>query len=755
MDTNEPAAPQPRPDDPVAPASVSAPSFDEPATPAGFLVRNGVTLAMVALFAAAVIYFFTRVEDSLDVAYNIGKVAVGLGLVIFIHELGHFVAAKLCDVHVETFSVGFGPAFLGVCAFKWGETTYKLAWFPLGGYVKMLGEGDGEDGAEDDPRSFKNKSVWQRMVIISAGVVMNVLLAVVCFIFVYMTHGINQHPGVMGHIEPGAAAWKKGMMPGAYIERIADKDNPYYEDIQRRVMNNRKGQPIDVVYDTYEAGRAVRHQEQIVPATNEDWPVPILGIQSASIPVLLAPRNKIKGPTMPESAAARAQPAFEFNDRVLASSSDPDDPEKVTPLPPDPRRPDGDHRDFFELRRRMQRLAGKPMILRVQRAGSATPIDVRVPAAFAQTLGVRLRMSKIVAIRDNSPAAKAGVRARDGAEEGDEIASIEVTRRDGAKVRYSATPGDGEPLDPLRLPTQLALWAIGRPTDWRVRLTVLRTTGHQDRVPTPVELTWDSNWDPLDDAPVYATSPMSLAGLGLAYRVQTVIDGVDTGSPAAGTPLKPGDVITSLEIKRAGGDGKPVTRQTKVKEDMGASYFSALLDGGVEEVTLTVNGGDTVTLKPREDPTWPLTERGIMFQSDSRLVKANGVGEAIALGTRRLASQMASIYENLYALATRRIPIDAVAGPLSISKIAYDYAERDIYEFILFLALININLAVVNFLPIPVLDGGHMVFLIYEKLRGKPPSDQVRFIATICGLVIVLGLMVFTFSVDIRRLFFR
>ena len=81
-------------------------------------------------------------------------------------------------------------------------------------------------------------------------------------------------------------------------------------------------------------------------------------------------------------------------------------------------------------------------------------------------------------------------------------------------------------------------------------------------------------------------------------------------------------------------------------------------------------------------------------------------------------------------------------------------AERDIYEFILFLALISINLAVVNFLPIPVLDGGHMVFLIYEKLRGKPPSDQVRFIATICGLVIVLGLMVFGFWVDIRRLFF-
>jgi len=97
---------------------------------------------------------------------------------------------------------------------------------------------------------------------------------------------------------------------------------------------------------------------------------------------------------------------------------------------------------------------------------------------------------------------------------------------------------------------------------------------------------------------------------------------------------------------------------------------------------------------------------------------------------------------------------DTISGPISIAAWSYSLANRDIYELIMFLAVININLAVVNFLPIPVLDGGHMVFLIYEKLRGKPPSDQVRFIATICGLVIVLGLMVFAFSVDIRQWFF-
>ena len=69
------------------------------------------------------------------------KVMIGLGLVIFIHELGHFLAAKWCDVHVRTFSIGFGPA-VPFCSYKWGETTYMVGIIPLGGYVSMVGEGD-------------------------------------------------------------------------------------------------------------------------------------------------------------------------------------------------------------------------------------------------------------------------------------------------------------------------------------------------------------------------------------------------------------------------------------------------------------------------------------------------------------------------------------------------------------------------------------------------------------------------------------
>src|SRR5205085_7833771 len=124
------------------------------------------------------------VSYGFDGIFRAGLVVLGLGFVIFIHELGHFATAKWCDVHVQTFSIGFGPALPG-CSWQRGETTYKIAILPLGGYVQMVGEGPEADEEEDYPRSFKNKTVGQRMLIISAGVIMNLLFGALAIIVVY------------------------------------------------------------------------------------------------------------------------------------------------------------------------------------------------------------------------------------------------------------------------------------------------------------------------------------------------------------------------------------------------------------------------------------------------------------------------------------------------------------------------------------------------------------------------------------------
>src|SRR5262249_10191090 len=227
--------------DPTPPLPAAEP---EP-TLGQWLARNGPSLVVVA---ALLVFLYIKFEN-LDY-WALLKMALGLGLVIFIHELGHFLVAKWCDVHVTTFSIGFGPALPG-CSYQWGETTYKLSLIPLGGYVQMVGQVDGDegsDGSEDDPRSYRNKSVSQRMAIISAGVIMNVILAILCFIGVYQGPGKDRPAAVIGAVDSDAPAFKLGMRSGDEVLRIGTTEKPTFEELMIRVMSSQVDEklPFDI-----------------------------------------------------------------------------------------------------------------------------------------------------------------------------------------------------------------------------------------------------------------------------------------------------------------------------------------------------------------------------------------------------------------------------------------------------------------------------------------------------------------------------
>ena len=190
-----------------------------------------------SVFVIAVIVLICRFLHPLDVLLA----GLGLSLIIFLHELGHFLAAKWCDVHVKTFSIGFGPA-LPFCSFKKGETTYKLAMIPLGGFVAMVGEQDehgdtvepeDEDPTQvnEDPRSLKNKSVWQRMLIISAGVIMNLILGAICFIIAYM-HGVKETPAIASDVSTWHRRLASRNAPGSVIQQIDSRVNPDFTDLR-------------------------------------------------------------------------------------------------------------------------------------------------------------------------------------------------------------------------------------------------------------------------------------------------------------------------------------------------------------------------------------------------------------------------------------------------------------------------------------------------------------------------------------------
>ena len=170
---------------------------------------------------------------------NILKVALGLGFVIFIHELGHFLLAKWNGVKVEKFSIGFGPTIFG---FRRGETEYVLAAIPLGGFVKMLGEGPEDDlNKSSDPRAYPNKSVGARMAIISAGVIMNVFLGLACFVYAY-GHGMDTIPAKTGALVASSPAYKAGLRVGDEIVAIDGRLDISYTTLLLKVSLSGPGQ---------------------------------------------------------------------------------------------------------------------------------------------------------------------------------------------------------------------------------------------------------------------------------------------------------------------------------------------------------------------------------------------------------------------------------------------------------------------------------------------------------------------------------
>jgi regulator of sigma E protease len=163
---------------------------------------------------------------------NIWWYLVLIGVMILLHELGHFIAARMFDVKVETFSFGFGPRLFG---FKHGDTDFRFSLLPiLGGYVKMAGDQPGDESATQDPRSLMAKPRWQRLIITFAGPAINVVLAVVLLAGLFMQHYPKvptPRDPVVGYVVPDGAAAKAGLQAGDRVVQIDNKVDPTWDDI--------------------------------------------------------------------------------------------------------------------------------------------------------------------------------------------------------------------------------------------------------------------------------------------------------------------------------------------------------------------------------------------------------------------------------------------------------------------------------------------------------------------------------------------
>jgi regulator of sigma E protease len=166
---------------------------------------------------------------------------VVLGVLILVHEFGHFLVARLAGVGVERFSIGFGPV---LWRFRGKETEYCLSAFPLGGYVKMMGDDDnplegGKTGVVDPAKAFNNKPLLTRFLIVFAGPAMNCLLAVVIFALVFMILGRPMAPAVVGRVTSGGPAAQAGVSLGDRIVAVDGRPVQYWEDVLRAVQDLR------------------------------------------------------------------------------------------------------------------------------------------------------------------------------------------------------------------------------------------------------------------------------------------------------------------------------------------------------------------------------------------------------------------------------------------------------------------------------------------------------------------------------------
>lgn len=546
-----------------------------------------------------------------------------IGPLIFIHELGHLLAAKLVDVKVGRFSIGFGPPLLRR---RIGETEYCLAPIPLGGYVTLLGQNPYEEIPEQDrDRALSNKPLWARYLVLAAGPLANLIVPILLYFFFFLTHAV-QPPPVIGTVLDGSAAALAGLEPGDRIVEIDGSDVRSWKEMQTMVAES---PDVELRIEIEKQGKRVER--------------------------FVTPRRT-------------------FVENPLGI--------------PEPRGLLGVYAHFY-----------------------------------APQIGI---------VDTRSPAYEGGLRT------GDVITSI-----------------DGEPVRTIENLETL----VADPPDSLIRLTYLRP--HATKFQFGTLLWFESNHAQLLPRPELSTRRYAADGsrnlpganespTGL-LPANTFVRAIDHDSPAARAGLRPGDRV--LEV-----GGQPVTRWESVAN---------ILDRAQDEpVTMLVQGLDqeprelTVKQEVRTRRDIYKTEFTYLYfgaepYGISRAPDLEPIRGRFTYATRAAWGETVYMLDMMWTalrqMVTLQRGVDELSSVVGIFAFAGTAAEQGPTEFLMLMALISLNLAFVNLLPIPILDGGHLLFFTIEAIRRKPLGQRAREIASAIGLVVVLLLMLIALRNDVMR----
>ncbi|UCG15855.1 MAG: RIP metalloprotease RseP [Phycisphaerales bacterium] len=738
---------------------------------------------------------------------------MGFSAVIFVHELGHFLVAKWCGIRVEKFAVGF---FREIWGFTRGETRYSFNVLPLGGYVKMLGQEDfevdksGELMVKDDPRAYSNKSVGQRMVVISAGVVMNLLFAGVLFAIVFMI-GLPSQVTKVGYVVPNGPADQAGILHGDVIKQIDGKPIRDFKELTMAIVLAEPLEEMEFTVDRKGTSKTV----DVIPINTEEKSVQQIGIGPALTRTVV-----LVGPDFDP----KREDAPRFGDKVVSING-----KEVT---------DENANDLIYM------MGFKPTIeSRVIVERPADPDDEdsptrRVELSIPSRLVIKprgLTRRGTVDVLGLTPLARVdfvepGGRAwLGGLEVGDVILKwgdvgyptrSQIIKETASVCRRKVNDGpDVFDTSERDVPVRVLRPATGEELSLIIRPRVKRTLAQKI-------------------ARAFSGYGPGLPRIGASFdfladnvtRIGAIVaeaDGKPTPASAAGIP--PGALITKV-------NGVPVSRWVQLVEQLrvnaGRSVTLAYVSNGASERTcelavpesirtklglgpqariLAINGEQgikkkttygirateqeieryisashpvgtrallkdaagqtvevryldhflaepqTVELAVTEDMLDPWLGRimytmDLGFAQEQKTIRETNPLSAMGVGAKKTYYFVLQVYVIMKRMIfSRSVGVENISGPVGIVKIGGQVAQAGWPQMLFFLAMISANLAVINFLPLPIVDGGHMIFLIIEKVKGSPISIKIQMATQVVGLALIITLFLYVTLQDLMK----
>ena len=644
-------------------------------------------------------------------------VAVGFGFLIFIHELGHFVAARLVGIRIVRFAIGFGPRLFGTNRSvdhkdhdkRVPGTDYCLCLIPCGGYVKMAGgEGEGDADVTGAPDEFPSKTPGQRALVVASGPFMSIVIALPLFFAAFMM-GLERPSSRVNHIVPEMPAWHTGMKRGDLITGLKIEGETEWQSIRlwrdvklNQILQEKVGK---IVVRVERDGI-----EKQFSMTTKNGNGHLIGIEPAIAGKGMGKQmgyiSTLMGHVPGDSGFAKAgitpgSRIREVNGRKVATW--------------------GDINAEF-LTKPSQQVS----IKFDDKNGASRAANVMVKSETYWWLGIQTEVPSAAGlIRPNFPAARAGIKP------GDRITAV-----------------GGQPVaNWLELKDRVMAAAPGA-----VKLTV--ATGSESR---DVEVILE-NGDEMAD----------VAGMA---RPLPVVTGFAKGSDAEKAGVKVGDTLLTFFCRNPqGADAKTETdvaeAPTEKKEPYGGTRFDRVPP--VRELifapgtnrsgkptplnVLVERGGEKHVAKV----TPVLGEWGVPDASARiercRVVPAGNIGAALTQSVKETGDWIGLAGKTLLMLVQGQFSFGMVSGPLGIFAVSRSQAEVGILTFLEFMVIITVHLGVLNLVPFPILDGGHLAFLAVEKVRGKPCPERLMAGLMYGGMVALLALMLFVTWNDISRI---